>query len=500
MLRYGKKIIACLLVFLFVCFVPAAPVRARETVQVSDFAQLTDALERLKSTGGAILLTQDVTVPSDASYTYINAAYRKQITLDTGGHTIVVEGSLTLWPYLSIRADDADAALMRVRSGGQLRLVSVALDAGEDGVAIVREPGSILTCGSETSLGLPAFSCVGRVEGGERVTAAAYWRNAPETLPVVCVQPGAAFDADMLPASVRAFVNRDYAELEEDVSVLWDASTFPLYRQRTLVRGTFASGYDQYAGDAPCCLVVFASDTAPFFLDAYLEAITPQFEMAFLHGEAPQAGTVRLQGSQDGETWRDIDGTEGYAPVTVEKDGGFSWVLTYDGSEEAQKTRPRYYRLVHTAQDGAVSIGDALELGEDFIFTAADIEGGRGGETGFGTPPSPSQTQNGGGYTPQTQLPQPDQSPGDAMALHGAWAASDAQASAAQEPTQSAAPQDTPAPAQSAAPSQTPDALQDGDASQSASGAVDRTAGAVIAACILIFTVAAFVLFRKKDA
>ena len=157
MLRYGKKIIACLLVFLFVCFVPAAPVRARETVQVSDFAQLTDALERLKSTGGTVLLTQDVTVPSDASYTYINAAYRKQITLDTGGHTLVVEGSLTLWPYLTIRADDADAALVRVRSGGQLRLVSVALDAGEDGVAIVREPGSVLTCGSETSLGLPGF-------------------------------------------------------------------------------------------------------------------------------------------------------------------------------------------------------------------------------------------------------------------------------------------------------------------------------------------------------
>ena len=217
--------------------------RARETVQVSDFAQLTDALERLKSTGGTILLTQDVTVPSDASYTYINAAYRKQITIDTGGHTIVVEGSLTLWPYLTIRADEADAALMRVRSGGQLRLVSVALDAGEDGVAIVREPGSILTCGSETSLGRPAFSCIGRVEGGERVTAAAYWRNAPETLPVVCVRPGAAFDADMLPASVRAFVNRDYAELEEDVSVLWDASTFPLCRRCALLPGGLCIGY-----------------------------------------------------------------------------------------------------------------------------------------------------------------------------------------------------------------------------------------------------------------
>ena len=104
-------------------------------------------------------------------------------------------------------------------------------------------------------MGLPAFSCTGRIVTPQTVTAAASWSYDCAHLPVVRVPDGTDFSAGMLRGGVPAFVNRDYAEFEETVPVVWDESTFPAEPERTLVTGAFAPGYTAFADDTPRCLV-----------------------------------------------------------------------------------------------------------------------------------------------------------------------------------------------------------------------------------------------------
>lgn len=224
-------------------------------------------------------------MPAGESYVYNNGRYRKEITVETCGHTIRVEGYLSLWPFLTVRGSGAE--LFRVCAGGDLRMVSIALDAGEDGTAVIQDEGAFLTLGSEEDMGLPAFSCTGRIVTPQTVTAAASWSYDCAHLPVVHVPDGADFSAGMLPGGVSAFVNRDSAEFEETVPVVWDETTFPAEPERTLVTGAFAQGYTAFADDTPRCLVVWESDEGPFFLNVYLEQATQSYEMVYMHGRRP---------------------------------------------------------------------------------------------------------------------------------------------------------------------------------------------------------------------
>lgn len=518
-LRYRTLIIACLASFLIAVFpFPASHAEPAEEsgVEVSSFGEFTDALEQLQSTGGTVVLTQDVTVPAGESYVYNNGRYRKEITVETCGHTIRVEGYLSLWPFLTVRGSGAE--IFRVCAGGDLRMVSIALDAGEDGTAVIQDEGAFLTLGSEEDMGLPAFSCTGRIVTPQTVTAAASWSYDCAHLPVVRVPDGADFSAGMLPGGVPAFVNRDYAEFEETVPVVWDESTFPAEPERTLVTGAFAQGYTAFADDTPRCLVVWESDEGPFFLNVYLEQATQSYEMVYMHGESSRPGTVRVQASDDGEAWTEITGTDGYAPVQTQADSSFFWLLTYDRTDPAQ-ARPRYYRMVQVTDDGTEVFSDALGLSGDMIFTAADIEGGRGGETSpdEGDDPldSGSEDSSPSESVPESAVPQPPApsssqssaepaapaSPETAAADPGSRA--DAEAAAVFEPDE---PQTAPGVAASSgaqeAESVSSSSAQEPEGSDSApphrTGASDRIAGTAAVLCILAAAVALSVFLRRN--
>ena len=392
-LRYPKSIIKCLLsIFIaffsfFSCCINVQAEDGESYTEVSSYDEFTSSLDQMQAAGGTVVLTQDITVPAEESYVYINARYRNEVVIEANGHTIYVEGYLELWPFLTIYGDGGQKELFHVSPGGDLRLVSVCLDAGENGVAVVQEEGSFLVYGSEEDMGLPAFSCTGQIISSSTITAAADWRYNCERLPVVRIPDGADFTTDMLPDKVLSIVNRDHQEYEEEVPVVWEEATFPTEHERALVQGKFAQGYSQYEDYMPQCLVIWESDTSPFFLNVYLESATSWSDMVFMYGESPRPGTVYIQSSDDGETWTDIAGTDGYAPVEAEEDGSFFWILSYDRSEPAQE-RPKYYRLLQVSDDGTELYSAALELNDGLIFTAADIEGGRGGET------SPNEGEN----------------------------------------------------------------------------------------------------------
>ncbi len=293
--RYDKMIAACLLSFLVAFFCPFfsyAQAEEEQYAKAASFDALRASLAQMQSTGGTIVLTQDIVVPADASYTYNNGRYRKEVTIETNGHTIFVEGYLTLWPFLTIRGDGSQQTLFHVKPGGDLRLVSICLDAGENGTAIVQDEGAFLMYSSEESMGLPAFSCTGEIISAKTTTAAAYWRYDCEKLPIVRVPDGTDFTADMLPDQVLASVNRDYQEYEEEIPVIWDETTFPTEHERTLIQGRFTDAYAQYGDYFPQCLVVWESDTEPFFLNVYLESVTQSYDMVFMYTQSPVSGTL----------------------------------------------------------------------------------------------------------------------------------------------------------------------------------------------------------------
>lgn len=354
-----------------------------QTAEAASFEELKTWLNENMSTGGTIVLTQDITVPPEESYTFINGRYRQEITIETQGHTIYIEGYLDLWPYLTIQGDGSQQELLHICPGGELRLTSVCIDAGVNGVAILQEEGSFFLYSSEESMGLPEFSCTGQTISSQTMTAAAYWQYDFEELPIIRIPEGVEFTPDLLPESVLALVNRDNGEFEEKVPVLWDESTFPSSQERAIVQGYFTEDYTQYGDSAPKCLVVWESEENPFFLNVYLEQTTPQYDMIFMYGETPQAGTVSVQSSDDGETWTEITGTDGYEPIAAGSGEELMWLLSYSQTETGTE-RPRYYRMVLRQEDGTECYSEALELTDDFFFTKADIEGGRGGETSPG--------------------------------------------------------------------------------------------------------------------
>lgn len=511
--RYHKFIITCLLSFLIAFFFPFVSYAQGQDegkfVEVSSFDEFTSSLNQIQSTGGTIVLTQDITVPAEESYTYNNGRYRKEVVIETKGHTINVEGQLELWPFLSICGDGSQKELLHVYPGGELWLVSLCLDAGENGIAVIQEEGSFLVYGSEEDMGLPAFSCTGQIISSQTMTAAAYWRYNCEKLPIVRVQDGADFTADMLPDQVMSVVNRDHQESEEEVPVVWDETTFPTEHKRTLVQGKFADGYSQYENYLPQCLVVWESDTRPFFLNVYLDSATQWYDMVFMYGESPQAGTIYIQSSDDGENWTDIAGTDGYAPVEVEENESFSWILSYDKSDPAQE-RPRYYRLLQILDDGTELYSDALQLSDDLIFTAADIEGGRGGETS----PNEGENQlpNGIPETDHVDETLPSKSPDPSSKL-------ESESHSGSENTEESSSSNNPtAPASTSSPSDTMTAVQPEeneeivqesdleedskpaktDEENSGSTEAEKIAGIVIVVCILAGSIAFFVFKRKR--
>ncbi len=354
-----------------------------QPAEASSFEELKSQLNENMSTGGTIVLTQDITVPPEESYTFTNGRYRQEITIETQGHTIYIEGYLDLWPYLTIQGDGSKQELLHVCPGGELRLTSVCIDAGENGIAILQEEGSFFLYSSEEAMGLPEFSCTGQIISPPTMTAAAYWQYDFERLPIIRIPDGVGFSPDMLPETVFALVNRDYGEFEEEVPVIWDESTFPSDQKRAIVQGYFTEDYTQYGDSAPKCLVVWESAENPFFLNVYLEQTTPQYDSVFIYGETPQAGTVLIQSSDDGETWTEITGTDGYEPIAADSGEKLMWMLSYSQAE-AGAERPRYYRMVLLPENGTECYSEALELTNDFFFTTADIEGGRGGETSPG--------------------------------------------------------------------------------------------------------------------
>ena len=89
-LQHDRFIIVCLLSFLIAFFSPLVSYAQEEEnrAEVSSFYELTESLNQKQSTGGTVVLTQDITVPAGEYYTYNNGRYRKEVVIETDGHTV----------------------------------------------------------------------------------------------------------------------------------------------------------------------------------------------------------------------------------------------------------------------------------------------------------------------------------------------------------------------------------------------------------------------------
>lgn len=370
------------LVFILGAVFSAKEVRAQEIQsvwEVSDFEELKEALNQTMSTGGRIRLTSDIRILAEESYTYTNGRYRKEVVLETSGHTIYVEGYLNLWAFLQIQGNGGTDGIFHVLPGGELWLTSIPIDVEDGGTAIIQENGGFLVYGSSDVPGTPEFTCSGKIIAAEKTAAAAYiWYNM-ESIPIVRIPEGAEFSASMLPECVMARVNLDHSEVEQEVPVTWDESTFPKDGTRTFVTGAFAGEYTGFRDALPGCLVIWESEESPFFLNAYAESYGG-IRQIYLYAECPQTGTVRVESSADGKVWSEITDIEGYEPVETEEGEEFCWYLWYEKEDET----PKYYRMALYTEDGTVFYSETLEFKDDYFLAGTDIDGGRGGETSPG--------------------------------------------------------------------------------------------------------------------
>lgn len=378
MIILTETIAFLLVLFLFFSLKIKAGERESEINTASSFKELTEWMEANKSTGGKITLTDDITIGDGETYTFNNGRYRKDITIDTAGFTIYVKGYLELWPYLKITGNGKKKEIFHVYPGGELWMISIQVDAGKNGTAIVQEEGSFLIYGSGDDMGLPAFVCTGRIIPAQTITAAAdSWYNL-RNIPLIRISEEDEFSSDLLPETIKAKVNENNQDLEKEIEVVWDSSSFPKEEERTLVTGSFPEGYTVYKNYIPRCLVIWESDTKPFFLNGYKES-SKWYDSFFIYAETPNKGTVRLQGSDDGENWEELTNAEEYEFIDAEEKDSIEWYFYYSKEEGAQNI-PRYFRMVQQLEDGTEVYSESIEMSEDNIFVQSDIGGGRGGE------------------------------------------------------------------------------------------------------------------------
>lgn len=384
--NYSPAIITYILFFMTAIFwlmpiyVHASSESLEEFCVIQSFSDLSEWLEEHKNSGGTAVLGSDITIPGGESYEYINSVYKKELTIDTAGHTIYVEGRLSLWPFLRVEGDGGARELFHVCSGGELNLVSITVDAGESGTAVVQERGAFFVCGSEEGLGLPGFSCTGRIVSPDMITAgASFWYNY-EKIPMVRIQENATFTAELLPDAVDARVNRAFGDNSESLDVVWNEESFPESQKRTIISGSFPDGYVPFSGYEPRCLVIWEAADTPFFLNAYGESYGGQY-ILHMYAETYVEGTVYIEYSGDGELWNQAAEYNGGKAFTMPEGGGnMNWLL-YFSENEAGAELPSYFRMIQILPDGTEVCSETLEITKDNLFVASDIDGGRGGET-----------------------------------------------------------------------------------------------------------------------
>lgn len=383
--NYSPAIITYILAFMAAIFwcLPihayASSESTEESCVIQSFSGLAEWLEEHKSSGGTAVLGSDITIPAGESYEYINSVYRKELTIDTAGHTIYVEGRLSLWPFLRVEGDGGARELFHVCPGGELNLISISVDAGESGTAVVQDNRAFFVCGSEKGLGLPAFSCTGRIVSPDKITAgAAFWYDY-EKIPMVRIQENASFTEEMLPDTVDARVNREFGDNSESLAVAWNEESFPESQKRTIISGSFPDGYAPFSGYEPRCLVIWEAADAPFFLNAYVESYGGQY-ILHMYAETYVEGTVYIEYSSDGELWNQAGEDNGGEVFTVTEGGSMNWILHFS-ENEAGTGLPSYFRMIQILPDGTEVCSEILEITKDNLFVAPDIDGGRGGET-----------------------------------------------------------------------------------------------------------------------
>ena len=372
--KYMYLIAAVLLALLSLGGTPAVAVQGEEADQVSSFEELCQWIDEHMAEGGSVSLKDNIIIPEGETYTYINARHEKEIEIRPEGHTIYVEGTLEIWPYLTVNGPGGEDGVFCVRSGGKLTLTSVTIDTGSpERIAMVQENGAVLEYGEDISLGLPAFSCTGRIISAEKTSVLAASAYNYEDIPLVEIPEGSVCTPDQMPEQVAAYIWREGKEILTELPVVWDAETFPEQGGRAVAEGSFGDSYAVYRSGKPLCLVVTASEDRPYFLHCYASEYSGSVILVIRTADR-QGGELCLWGSDDGEHWKEIGQAENRS------EEGAEWLLPYIAGEE----RPFRYYEVSCESGGETVYSDILEFTEDMVFTSADIDGGRGGELGPG--------------------------------------------------------------------------------------------------------------------
>lgn len=365
----------------------------RPEAEAASFEALAALLEEcgFRKTGGLIRATADLTVPAGTKYLIRPSNPESApLTVDLGGHTLAVEGDLTVHSGVELTGAGGETGLVRVRPGGRAAIASAVrfTVTEEGGYALWQEEGSILSWEPEAAGGV-------KVHFAQRPVALPHAAlSSGGFTPVALVRDGQTLE-DALPAADGVQLYRDgAADMDAQIPVTWEPEPYRAQldgRERVLLTGSYP---DADAFQAPVCLVTFQNGNPATVLNCYgaegrgILSATVQLALA-----RPELG-CRFEWSRDGRTWLPAGAEE------TPEEGGFP-VFHVTFSQEEPPAYPYYLAAVVEDQEGVVGYSDVV------VIERADAGCGSGGNRGGGTDitdppgapapdPAPPQ-QNGGG-------------------------------------------------------------------------------------------------------
>lgn len=352
--------------------------------EAATFEELMHLAETMSGSGGTIQATADLVVPMEEDREYSlprnsNDNADTALLVDMGEHTLFVEGKLRLQTGVKLIGGGGENGLVRVRTGGEVRILDATLQA-ESGYTVWQEEGAIF-------IHTPTSDDMGQIHYAESPVAVPdSYTSRKICLPVAVVLDQQKAE-DILPKtdSVRLYQNgladNGPSDDGKEISVSWDLEQYReqlAARERVLITGSYP---DAVAFAEPTCLVVFQNGNPAIFLDCWgTESYGRPGTKIKVKLMKPELG-CRFEWSQDGKNWLAADAKQS----ETLSDDQLAFNITFP--QGVPPSYPYYLSAVVDDPDSGAGYSDVMVIRE--VSTLGDNGGNRGGGTDLGPPQLP---------------------------------------------------------------------------------------------------------------
>ncbi len=369
---------------------PATPSDA-DWVEAATFEEMESAM----SSSRKIRLVDDIII---SGFHYIISSMTEPTYIDTAGHTIYVEGIVTV--YGTVVSGRNREGLFYVRKGGLLGMYGTTLQP-EGGYAFWQEEGSGLIhdtwISSDETMEIPC-SFDGRLhyagspaawypEGGFD-----WWSGDQDARPdpYYLFEAGTPYDSEVLPKEAAGYWCLEGKLHSGRLPVEWNEEECREElekRERTLLTGSYGAGMVTLHTSVPKLLTVFQKEEAGVWLtcEYWEHPNIPRVFLDFLPARPDSdPEDFMLEVSVDGTEWELLESVRCNGP---DSDGVYTYNRYFN--VWSGESVPQYF-CIRVQGHETEFYSDVVMITEEYSFARGDIDGTRGGGTEIGDTERPS--------------------------------------------------------------------------------------------------------------